>query len=143
MSRPIAHMRGLIPGAVKGHPRTALWSIRKLLNQPSEKQGELSQLAWRELDARLRRRLRALLQSKETDGKRSREIKDIALAAGIAQTKGYPGQEQAGMNLHTPARLLKVVGERILRSTPQPVDVTTTEAEIVPVDPAGLQANPS
>ena len=124
----------------KGNPTggksKAIWSVRSLVAKSNEEQGQLSQLAWRELDVRLRSRLRSLLRNKETDGKRSREIKDIALAAGIAQTKAYPGQEQVGMNLHAPAHLLRAVSERILRSAPQPVDITpvASDNESIPLE---------
>ena len=100
------------------------WVVNELLKQPLEERGKLSQEAWQSLEVELRRELREALRADEKTKPSPRELKDLATAAGIAQTKAYPGQELAGLHLHAPAHLLRAVSERILRSIPQPVDVT-------------------
>ena len=75
------------------------------------------------MEVAARRLLRRMLHSHKANGK-TKELKELAVAAQICHGRAYPGQELAGMQIHMPAHLLRVVSERILRSIPQPVDVT-------------------
>lgn len=114
----------------------AAWTATRLLNQSPEKQAELSQLAWRELDVLLRKELRSALRKKGADALTERGIKDLTMAASTAAMRAYPDQADQGLQAHVPAKLLKCVSEVILKSVPQHIDVTPIEVtpETVPME---------
>ena len=103
------------------------WSVPGILKKSREERGKLSQEAWQELEVQARKMLRSALHARGADRLPARSVKEIAVAAQICATKAYPEQAEHGMPAHAPARLLKAVSEMILRSTPQPVDVTPCE----------------
>lgn len=111
------------------HGRRQAWNAAALLRQTIEKQSKLNQEAWREVEVVMRSTLREALRHSGTGKERKpnatpREIKDLALAAGICQSKAYPESSTTGLSAHAPAHLLKAVADIILKTTPQPVDIT-------------------
>ena len=111
------------------------WSPKDILQMPLEERGKVTQEAWQEMEVTMRRLLRTAVRRHGAD-KKTKELKDLAVAAQICHIRAYPGQEQVGMNLHAPAHLLRAVSERILRSAPQPVDITplASDNESIPLD---------
>lgn len=134
-----------------GRPRrakAAAWSVKSILAKTVEERGKYSQEAWQELEVEMRTKLRQALRAVPTDkkskgrpgendsspernSKSSREIKDLALAAGICQSKAYPDQANSGLGAHVPAKLLQTIAARLERGRSIPVDITPEPQAVV------------